>query len=303
MRLRCSYVAKSQSDRELESAALERALELNPSDSGTRFRIAYLYGEMENRRLAVYHYTLRLAQGPDSTALNNLGVSYRGLQLPGKEIAAFEKASEEDLLPKANLSHAYVDRGFLVKGEELANQVLHSNPEQIARERAVAVLDRISQIRLDEEQTLETIMNESKSERIFRSAYSFAFVDSLRNPIQGEFQTPHGKFVLKQESDELIGEGSYEEKQSSGLPLIFPGNRQANEIIKVTTLKFVAKIAGRSGTYKLHKKEVLKDNSWDVPKTETFQGLLVINEDGRSFDVLERNEKRFKCYTATKSYP
>jgi tetratricopeptide (TPR) repeat protein len=163
-------VAKSQSDRELESAALERVLELNPSDPDIRFRIAYLYGEMGNRRLGLYHYNLRLDQGPDAISLNNLGVDYRVLELPGSEIAAFEKASEEDWLPKANLSHAYVDRGFLAKGEGLANEVLRSDADQISRERATGALNRISAIRSGEKQTIEKIMNEAKTEKSFRSA-------------------------------------------------------------------------------------------------------------------------------------
>jgi hypothetical protein len=308
--LRATYlclaeVAKSQSDRELESAALERVLELNPSDPDIRFRIAYLYGEMGNRRLGIYHYNLRLDQGPDAISLNNLGVNYRVLELPGSEITAFEKAGEEDLLPKANLSHAYVDRGFLAKGEEFANEVLRSNTDQIARERATGALNRISTIRSGEKQTIEKIMNEAKTEKVFRSAYANAFVDSMRNPINGEFLTPHGKMSLRQNGDQLIGEGTFEEKQSSGLLglLPMPGNRQITESIKIRTIKLVAHMAGRSGRYKFETKEMLKDNPWNIPKNETVQGLLIIAEDGRSFEVLEEQDKGVTIYTATKIEP
>jgi hypothetical protein len=100
----------------------------------------------------------------------------------------------------------------------------------------------------------------------------------MRNPISGEFLTPHGKMSFRQNGDQLIGEGTFEEKQSSGLfgllPAV-PGTPQITENIKIRKIKLAAHMAGRSGRYKFETNEILKDNPWNVPKNEAAQGLLL----------------------------
>jgi len=171
-------VAKSQTDRELELAALERVIDFDPADSGIRFRLAYLYNEMEKPSLSAYHYKLRTEQGLDD-ALNNLGVAYGRLKLPGKEIAALEKAGK-DWLAKANLSHAYIDRGFLSQGETLANEVTKADCDETALNRATAALTRVSATRSEEDETEEKRLAAAQRERIFRSAYAEAFAGPAR---------------------------------------------------------------------------------------------------------------------------
>src|ERR1041385_995942 len=92
---------------------------------------------MENNRLAAYHYKLRLDQGYDATSSNNLGVAYDKLKLPAKEIAAFVRASNDSGLAKANLSHAYLDRGFIDEAEKLATEVVNAGDDEVGRDRAL----------------------------------------------------------------------------------------------------------------------------------------------------------------------
>jgi tetratricopeptide (TPR) repeat protein len=302
--LRASYlsladVAKSQSDRELESAALEHVLDLDPSNSDTRFRLAYLYGEMENRRLSTYHYTLRLYQGQHATALNNLGVAYGALKLPSKEIGAFEKAAEESWLAKANLSHAYVDRGFLTDGEKLANEVMRADCDETERNRAIGALRRVSTIRSTEKETVEKILSEAKSERLFRSAYAEAFVASAGAPINGVFETPYGRISFKQQENRLLGEGKFEEPTFGGLLSALSGAAPTG--VKVRNVKIEAIIVGRSGRFTFETDEREKATLLNVPKSETVQGLMVIAEDGESFEALEKHETRVKLYTARRA--
>ena len=296
--LSLAEVAKSESNRELESAALERVLDLDPSDATTRFRLAYLYGEMENRRLSMYHYTLRLYQGRNATALNNLGVAYGALKLPGREIKAFGKAAEESWLPKANLSHAYVDRGFLIEAEKLANEVIKADCDETARNRALAALKRISEIRSAEKESEEKILGEAKNERTFRSTYAEAFVASMRTPITGAFETPYGKLSVKQEGNRLLGEGKFEQQTSGGLFANLTGGSPAT--VTVRTVKLEATVIGRCGRFRLETEETEKGILLSFPKSTTVQGLLVIADDGESFEVLEEHEKGAKIYTVRK---
>lgn len=176
-------IAKGHSDRDLESAALERVLDFDPADSAIRFRLAYLYSQIEQPHLAAYHYNLRLNQGLDHTTLNNLGIAYGKLKLPGREIAVLLRASEDYWLARANLSDAYVDRGFLSRGEELATQVTKADCDETARIRAMAVLRRISTIRSNEKRTEEEILLGGKTQRLFLSAYAEAYAAPSGIPV------------------------------------------------------------------------------------------------------------------------
>jgi len=156
-------IAKSENNQELEASALERTLNLDPADSEVRFRLAYLYGEMDNYRLALHHYKLRLAQGREPAVLNNLGVAFNALKMTGKEIEMYEAASADNRLARANLSSAYVDRGFLAKAEELAAEVAKSEDET-ERRNATSSLSRITAMRSSEKEKEEKILTEVTSE-------------------------------------------------------------------------------------------------------------------------------------------
>lgn len=299
--LSLANVAKSQSDRELESAALEHVLDLNPSDSDIRFRLAYLYSNMGKWGLSAYHYSLRLNQGQEVTALNNLGVTYGNLNLQGKEIEAFEEAGEDFLLAKANLSHAYADRGFLAEAERLATEVTRADCDETARNRATGALTRISKARSTEKETAEKIESDAKTQRIFRSAYAEAYVASAGIPVSGVFKTPHGNISFRQEGSRLLGEGKFEEPVFAGLFATLPGFPATPPTqVKVRSVKLEATIVGRSGRFKFKTDETEKGTLLTFPKFATVQGLLIIADDGESFEVLEEHEKQVKIYKARK---
>lgn len=292
-------IAKLQSDRELESAALEHVLDLDPSDSESRFRIAYLYGQMENHRLAAYHYKLRLDQGREATALNNVGVAYDALKLPGKGIDAFTRASGDSWLAKANLSHAYIDRGFLAEAEKLASEVTRADCDETARNRAIGALRRISSTRSKEQETEEKVLADAKNERGFRSAYVQAFVGPSGTTINGLFEIPHGTLSFKQAGSQLLGEGKVEERTLTGL--IVPLLTEPSSHIKVRNVKFKADIIERSGRFKIETDETQKQTLLSSLVSPAAHGLLILAADGESFEVLEEEEKRVKIWTARKA--
>lgn len=103
-------LAKKLKDRELEVAAMERVLEIDPTDSDTRFRIAFLYGEMVNKDgLAVHHYRIRLAQGEEPSIYNNLGVAFRQLiSLLRKSSRTLKRSMRVPLLRQTLVTHTSI---------------------------------------------------------------------------------------------------------------------------------------------------------------------------------------------------
>ncbi|MGO9061567.1 MAG: tetratricopeptide repeat protein [Candidatus Binataceae bacterium] len=111
-------IAQKRGDTILEASALEGALEFESTDAASRFRLAFLYSSIGQYALAAFHYKIRLAQDGNSTVKNNLAVAFGNLNLRAREVDLYSTAAGEEPLAKANLSHCYVDAGFLTSKRE-----------------------------------------------------------------------------------------------------------------------------------------------------------------------------------------
>jgi hypothetical protein len=283
-------------DRDLEVSALEKALLSDPSDATVRFRLAYAYGEQENYPLALYHYKIRLTQGPDPAALNNVGVAYDALKLQGKEIESFLAAAPENDLAQGNVSYAYLDRGFFSTAEEIASAVLAKGKlEPVVRDRAAAVLQRISARRDEEKEKEEKILRDARGEAEFRALYAEAYVGDAAQPVAGQFDTPHGQLAIRQDGERITGTATRRETLPRTLLAgLLPGGA-TREQTRVLTLE--GRVHQRAGTFTL-KTEVTPDGGLSIPERSEVKGLFVIALDGRSLEVLERGKEASRNYTA-----
>lgn len=287
--------AKAMGNSDLEVAALERVLAIDPGRSRIRFRLAYAYSESDSKQLAVYHYKVRLSQGPDTGAMNNLGVAYAALKLPGKEIESYLKAADENDLARANLSHAYIDRCFLTTAEGMANAVLAGPPDSSGRDRAAAALRRISTRRTTETEAEEKIEQDARREADLRAAYAEAYVDDAAQLVSGEYQTAHGVLTVQYDGDRLTGSATVREPA----PLSLLGSLVPSFVTRMQTrvLTLEGSIHGRAGSFKLRTVVTAESPVPQEDKSEA-SGLLVIARDGRSFQVLEKGKDSTKIYAA-----
>ncbi len=295
-------IAKHQKYSDLETAALERALDINPADSDTRFRLAYLYSEQNKPQLAMYHYRLHLNQTKDETSANNLAIAFGELDLSGKEIELYQAAGEMPLAV-ANVSHAFIDRGFLQHAEELARKILKSDDEQ-AQTRATRALQRIADQRRKENETEETIRLQAEEERKFRARYAEAFLSESIKQLTGTFQTTFGTLKLEKNDEILIGIYEHEEKELNpfGSLLVGPGVPGKVETTIRTTLRFDAVVQGRSGRFKFEATEKRSGVAplLNRPKTSKAEGLLIIAEDERSFEIFDESQSPHSLSVAHK---
>jgi len=235
-------------------------------------------------------------------ALNNLGASFAALNLKGREIEMYEAAQDEIRLAKANLSHAYIDRGFLRVGEGLAVQLATDEDNKIARDRARHALERIAEIRSKEDATDGTIREATKVERIFRAAFAGAFVALPSTPISGTFETPHGRILFRQEKEQIIGYVEFREELVEGIGALYqslsPPLTGAPRGFKVRKLRFNADLFGRAGRFILEISEREESTLFGIPKSSVVEGLLIVSEDGESFEVLEEHDMEVKTYIA-----
>jgi thioredoxin-like negative regulator of GroEL len=295
-------IAKRQKHSDLEAAALERALDINPADSDTRFRLAYLYSEQSKPHLAMYHYRLHLSQTKDETSANNLAIAFGELGLSGKEIELYQAAGEMPLAV-ANVSHAFIDGGFLQHAEELARKISRSDDEQ-AQTRAALALQRIADQRTKEDETEEAIKTQAEEERKFRARYAGAFLSESIKQLTGTFQTKFGTLKLEKHDEILIGTYEHEEKELNALGSLLagPGVPGKVETTSRTTLRFDAVLQGRSGRFKFEATEKRSGVAplFDRPKTSKAEGLLIIAEDERSFEIFDESQSPHSLSVAHK---
>jgi Tfp pilus assembly protein PilF len=294
-------LAGKQRNRNLEAAALESVLEIEPTDSDARFRLAYLYGEMNKNGLSAYHYRLRLAQSREPLTLNNYGVALGRLELHSLGIESFIEASTANPLAKANLSHAYIDGGFLAEAETFAKDAASHAAENVGRTRAAEALERIAAVRSSEQERLANVVGSAKGEIEFRAKYAWAFMHNGVDNLNGKFKTPHGRIEFVQKGDELTGGVEFLKESGNGSSVKPADGSIKADIKEVRTIRINGKIMGLSGTLELRLRTNLEDPyRFALPSPAPVRGYCIIAPDGKSLEILEEREKAVEIYTATR---
>ena len=150
---RISEAHKIANNKMAAAKALEQALNLTPGDDDRRFKAAYLYSEMGEHLLALFHYKILTENSPQYTnAMNNLGVVYDRLSLPGKRVDAWRTAGNAgETHALGNLAIEMVRQGFHAEARELLRAV---PANQSSDPRIVDALKFIASTKKQEDETL-----------------------------------------------------------------------------------------------------------------------------------------------------
>jgi tetratricopeptide (TPR) repeat protein len=118
-------LADLANQQEATIALMERIVEIDPDDNGTRFNVAYKHSERGNNDLALFHY-LKIPQlARDAAAWNNLGVSFQHIGLPASSVGAHRRAELlGNTLAMSNLAQKLMSAGFLSEARELCESAL-----------------------------------------------------------------------------------------------------------------------------------------------------------------------------------
>ncbi len=269
-------ISKDKNNIEDFTVYAEASLDNNPVNTQLRFDLAYAYNNNNNEKLALLHYKKLTDTTKHSIGLNNLGVSYRRLELKGKSIRSYFKAAEEkETLSMGNLAHTYVDAGFvddaqnlIDKATKLSNEGFRVNP------RVGDAQHKIKTLLEEEEKKEEGILLEARKESQYRVKYSNALCSEVKikkNQIDGEWQTARG--ILKLIFDESLS--------------AFEANIQLEEG-KQNYLK--GSINGMSGKYSI------PSSSSDVTTLLTgytqneATGYIVINDSCDCLEIMEKTK-------------
>jgi tetratricopeptide (TPR) repeat protein len=191
----------------LEALALEKAVEYHPSNTHLRFSVAHAYGEANMNELSFWHYKVYNTHvRDDQGGLNNLGVQYKNLDLPTLAVDHYRRAKElGNTLSTANLAYLYLNAGFVADASRLVDEA-KAQPDP--HPNVASASARVAEIRADEEQKEQEILEKTRTERLFFSAYAAAlFAPVTQQPVfVGTWQSREGRTVtITQEGKSITG--------------------------------------------------------------------------------------------------
>lgn len=201
-------IAQSSKEDTVLVGTLERLLELNPTDSDSRFSLAYQYSELGEHELALYHYSLIPAPDRNSMTWNNLGAAQNVLGLPASSVTSFSKAQEMgESLAAGNLAHKYLDAGFV---EQALAACLEGQKAPEPHKSIFDALKRVKEIPDEEVKQEEDIRVQARKKRDFYNGFGLATIRSIPSSLPTLWTGPG--FVLKVtfDKDEFSASADYE---------------------------------------------------------------------------------------------
>ncbi|MBI3050148.1 MAG: hypothetical protein HYY76_17755 [Acidobacteria bacterium] len=193
---------KEQGDKLLHAVALEKAVELHPSDRDNRFAAAYAESEADLPHLSSANYQALIDQNPKSSAvaMNNLAVEVDSLKLPVKAVALYRAAMKEgETLATANFAYKLLNQGFLDEARELLNEAkkrddVHQNVNEALADAAKREsAEQQNWTRVLKQGAVHRLFFHQLAEARFRPCHDTA-------PFDGTWKAPNGTTIKIEEA-------------------------------------------------------------------------------------------------------
>ncbi len=293
-------VAKMSKDAERVFVYAEGSLNLNPSDTGLRFDLAYQYGQENHKRMSLLHYK-KLTDTMESPAgLNNLGIAYDNLKLPAKSIESYSKAAAlKETLAMANMAQRYLNEGF---ADDAGREIKRAN--ELSRD-GVEVHGNIGYAKNKLDEILENegskekeVLLEAEEERKFRVKYSEAFYSDtnvVKEKLGGIWETPWGdlELVFDEKENSFRLDGKSKEKVERFESLLGHTAEPKKEHFKTKLISIKGKVEKLSGRYEIGIEETFEYDGYISPtntKVKVYEasGYMVISKDYNEIVVMEQ---------------
>jgi predicted Zn-dependent protease len=204
------------------SLAYQKALECQPNDTGLIFDAAYNFTQVEDKYsdigLILYKKLTHL-DPKNHGALNNLGVSYKDLELPFKSVHYYKKALKSNsTLAAANLAYLLMNVGFEKEAEEYLNNA--QNKESIHDNVFSAVSSLKSRLNKEEELEDKIVKSAEKKYRFFNSLGESAFTlekIKIENSTKWKLEGKEVKIVDNEGAIDIYWENGEEKHSLSGI--------------------------------------------------------------------------------------
>ncbi len=213
------FEVNKQSD--FEVAVLEYKLQQEPTNYDARFNLAYKHAERGRPSLAAYHYTLIPFENRTAMAWNNLGVTWRDLEVATAAAHAFQRAYDKgETLATSNLANMLIDAGFLDQAETLLARDIKLDHD-IQLDQTVVRLHTAKQ---EDETTREKLLDQARKQAVFFQRLGAKAISP--RPTLGSGAYSDGEYIVSLEVDRHRVRGSATQ--------VVPANKLAIPLIGTT---------------------------------------------------------------------
>ncbi|MCK5614521.1 hypothetical protein KAR91_72320 [Candidatus Pacearchaeota archaeon] len=175
-----SKVEKERKNKESSALALEKAIEFSPDDKSILFDGAYAQSHANLEYLAFNNYDTLVTLDPNhSTALNNLGVSAKSLEMATMATKLYKKSAEQgNTLAMANLAQLYLNTGFLEDAKRIIEKARENEKPHKNVPKAVS---EITSLEEKDKDRWSLILKKGNEFRQFIRLYTSAYFNEQSN--------------------------------------------------------------------------------------------------------------------------
>ncbi|HSI42829.1 MAG TPA: tetratricopeptide repeat protein [Methylotenera sp.] len=201
-------IAKELQYDDIMIAAMERQLDIDPSDSEIRFSLAYKYSEIGCDDLAAMHYSKIPFFERHGAAWNNLGNSFNILKLPAKAVEAFRESEKKgESYAIANLANQFIDSGFLIEAKTILDSAKSLAEHTNNVERALIRLNEVTEA---ENKSEAEIFTEAQAVSDFYKELGKSSLLTLNPPLESYWQGPDCILKMVVNNLNITLSGTYE---------------------------------------------------------------------------------------------
>ncbi len=182
---------RQDNDMHLYTYMLKKALEIKPNHKETLFSIAHsYYGDLGLHDVsAIYYERLLKLDNTNSSALNNIGVTYNSLGLKSKGAENYKKAiALNNTLASANLAYVHMGAGLVKEAEMLLKDAYTKENAHPNVHEASSALDK--QRKSEEELESKVLAEGEKVQQFYQNALNRKLekTDSIAHILQGKWK-------------------------------------------------------------------------------------------------------------------
>lgn len=283
-------LAELRKDGQREVAAIERMLELNPSDSESRFSLAYRYSQIEGTNSASLLHYLRIPAGERSgMAWNNLGWAYESSKVPVLAIECYRNAEEKkESLGASNLARKYLESGFKSEAKNTLDAATKFPEYNKIIDRSLANLKEISD---EETKREEIVLLEARPIIEYNRYFGRALTKSMPSSINGIWNAKNCQLNIVFENNSLTAVGKYKSPMGIGASLFLGQVAENRDNLPSTVVRYEGRTSGKTfvGTLTLHIEGEKQKPSALLSSTPKPTVLMWLSDDNNAFHVFERS--------------
>ena len=291
-------IAKVSKWSQLELSALERILELNPSDAEARFSLAYRHSEIGNHSLALMHYMAIPNNVRDAYAWNNLGVALDHFHIYGKAVESYRESKElGETLAMANLARRFLGAGFLAEARAECESAM--GPKNYDKSVPEALV-RVQEISTEENDKVRIVTTDAKPASEFLARFGQATIGARSSPTGERWLGPDCELVVEESGPSFCAAGYYERSEGGTL-----GNVLVGGFLRPPPRKYVVEYKGQRYGMAIDATVTRRPtNDTTVPSIlgsilDEKRVLLILAEDGSHVDAMELSGGKARFYSWT----